>query len=464
MKRIEVLFGVLKVPLDAGAVFLALVVAYRLREMNIDLLPWIQLLTPPTTLPPFPLYIQDFALASVALFIALSAIIRLYAIKLTLGFWKEIQKIIIVACLWLAIIIAWYFLVQKQLFFSRILLLQATFLSVVFSVSIRGLLLVIQRELLERGIGIRTVCSFGRTTLPSSVERMLLLDRRYRYSGHCMDLTDMRKIASRKTIDVVLHTDANPKNDDTLSLIEYCRSHHIHYSFLPPVFVDVPHLLSVERFGVMPILTFEPTPLDGWGRVWKRLFDVIMSTLFIILLSPLLLLIGLLVLLTSGWPVLYFSKRIGQFARTKFPMIKFRTMVKDADARKEKLVTQSHRNDGPLFKMKNDPRVTGIGAFLRHWTLDEWPQLFNVLLGQMSLVGPRPHLPDEVDNYNDYARRVFTVKPGMTGLAQISGRSNLKFDDEVRLDLQYIEEWSLLLDMWIMWRTIFVVLKGDGAD
>jgi lipopolysaccharide/colanic/teichoic acid biosynthesis glycosyltransferase len=139
-------------------------------------------------------------------------------------------------------------------------------------------------------------------------------------------------------------------------------------------------------------------------------------------------------------------------------------MIEHADHEKEYLQTQSHRTDGPLFKVKNDPRVTRVGKFLRRFSLDELPQLWNVLKGDLSLVGPRPHLPEEVARYTDFQRRVFAVKPGITGLAQISGRSDLKFEDEVRFDLQYIEEWSPWLDLFIFWRTVWVVLRGKGAD
>jgi len=138
--------------------------------------------------------------------------------------------------------------------------------------------------------------------------------------------------------------------------------------------------------------------------------------------------------------------------------------VKNADALKGRLMAQNERNDGPLFKMRNDPRITPFGKFLRRWTLDEFPQLINVLLGQVSLVGPRPHLPSEVQKYSLEQRRVFAVKPGMTGLAQTSGRSDLGFEEEMKLDLRYIEEWSLLLDLWILWRTMFTVLSRKGAD
>ena len=137
-------------------------------------------------------------------------------------------------------------------------------------------------------------------------------------------------------------------------------------------------------------------------------------------------------------------------------------MVKDADKLKAELQPANERRDGPLFKVKDDPRITNVGKIIRRFDLDELPQLFNVLAGQMSLVGPRPHLPEEVKNYTSYQRRVFTVKPGMTGLAQVSGRSNLKFAQEVKLDLQYVEEWSVRLDLWILWRTAFVMVSKEN--
>ena len=145
------------------------------------------------------------------------------------------------------------------------------------------------------------------------------------------------------------------------------------------------------------------------------------------------------------------------------PMLKFRSMRKNADAQKESLKGKNERIDGPLFKLQNDPRVTRVGRILRRWDLDELPQICNVLIGQMSLVGPRPHLKEEVAKYSEAQRRVFAVKPGVTGLSQVSGRSQLKFAEEVALDLRYIEEWSLLMDLWILWRTIFVVIFRIGA-
>ncbi len=169
-------------------------------------------------------------------------------------------------------------------------------------------------------------------------------------------------------------------------------------------------------------------------------------------------------LLDGGFPIFFVQKRIGELGEKPLPIIKFRSMVPDAEKRLDEVIALNHRADGPLFKAKHDPRVTRLGAFLRKWSLDELPQLFNVFYGHMSLVGPRPHLPSEVSRYTSYQRRVFAVRPGMTGLAQVSGRSDLTFDREVALDLQYIEEWSLFLDLWVLWRTLMVVAGRRGAD
>ena len=253
-------------------------------------------------------------------------------------------------------------------------------------------------------------------------------------------------------------------SENTLLLIDHCRSHHIGYAFLPPVFADVPHLLVVERLGLLPMIRFRPTPLDGWGRIFKRLFDIAASVAGMLVLAIPMLIVAIVVVIDGGFPIFYTSKRVGEGGKKRIPVLKFRSMIPDADARKKELQELNHRKDGPLFKIKNDPRVTRVGKFLRRWSIDEWPQVFNVFVGHLSLVGPRPHLPEEVKLYDSYQRRVFAVKPGVTGLAQVSGRSDLTFGEEVALDLKYIEEWSLLRDLWVLWRTFIVVLGRKGAD
>lgn len=458
MKKSEAIFGLLRIPLDCLAVFVALGLSYRLRAAQVDLLPGIQLLEPATTLPAFDYYIQSFIVPSILTFIVIAGFLRLYALRSTESGWSEVGKVILSALLWLTLVIAWFFLVKKQLFYSRILLVHSAFFLAALSLLCRASLIFIERTMLRSGVGRRLVVSIGRQPLSDIALNVLEHDIHYQYLGHVQNLETIRRLMHQHQIDLAIQTDPNPESAETLSLIDYCRSHQVGYGFLPPVLADVPHLLQVDRLGLLPLVRFHPTPLDGWGRVAKRLFDIAGSAVLLVILSPIMMLIALAIIADSGWPILYISRRIGQSGRRKIPMLKFRSMIRNADLQKQGLQSLNARSDGPLFKVRNDPRVTRVGRFIRRWTLDEWPQLLNVLLGHLSLVGPRPHLPEEVDRYSHLERRVFAVKPGMTGLAQISGRSDLKFEDEVRLDLQYIEEWNLLLDLWILWRTVFVVI------
>src|SRR5690606_560471 len=203
------------------------------------------------------------------------------------------------------------------------------------------------------------------------------------------------------------------------------------------------------------------TPLRGFNLLLKRTMDIVGASFAIVLLSPLFALIALLIKLDSPGPVLFRQKRIGKNG-VPFQMYKFRSMVHDAEAQKKKL-KKLNEMDGPVFKIRRDPRVTRVGAFLRKYSLDELPQLFNVLAGQMSAIGPRPPLPEEVERYSDHHWRRLDVRPGMTGLWQVSGRSNLSFEEWTDLDIQYIERWSIGLELRILIRTIPVVLKGKGV-
>jgi exopolysaccharide biosynthesis polyprenyl glycosylphosphotransferase len=213
----------------------------------------------------------------------------------------------------------------------------------------------------------------------------------------------------------------------------------------------------------LPLIHVETPTYSGRKLYTKRAFDLVGSTALIIVLSPLLLVLALLVKLTSPGPVFFRQERVGLNGAT-FHMIKFRSMVVDAEARLQEL-SQLDRAEGNdvLFKMKNDPRVTRVGGFMRRYSLDEVPQLFNVFVGDMSLVGPRPPLAKEVALYDTYVHRRFLVKPGMTGLWQVSGRSDLSWEDSVRLDLFYVENWSLIADLIILAKTARAVVQSRGA-
>jgi len=220
---------------------------------------------------------------------------------------------------------------------------------------------------------------------------------------------------------------------------------------------------SFDDFYGWPVLVFRSTPDSSWPRVIKQLLDSVGSFLLLVVLSWMFALIALVIKFTSPGPILFRQQRSGINGRP-FTIYKFRTMVTNAEQLKHELAAMNEMS-GPVFKVTNDPRVTGVGKFLRKYSLDEFPQLFNVLRGEMSLVGPRPLPVDEVKRFHDLAhRRRLSVKPGLTCLWQISGRNNVSdFKDWVRLDLQYIDNWSLWLDFGILWRTLPAVLAGTGA-
>jgi len=210
-----------------------------------------------------------------------------------------------------------------------------------------------------------------------------------------------------------------------------------------------------------PLLHIEEPHFTGWRRVAKRAADILITSIGLVIISPLMIGIGLAVKFQDGGPVIFRQTRVGRGGQP-FSMLKFRSMVIDAEARKASLMA-SNEGTGGLFKLSHDPRITRLGKFLRDFSLDELPQLFNVLNGSMSLVGPRPHLAQELAQMPREASRRSLVTPGLTGLWQVSGRSDLEGDDAIRLDLRYVENWSFTLDLLILWKTASAVLAKRGA-
>jgi exopolysaccharide biosynthesis polyprenyl glycosylphosphotransferase len=212
----------------------------------------------------------------------------------------------------------------------------------------------------------------------------------------------------------------------------------------------------------LPLIHVETPRYEGGGQAVKRIFDVVVSLTLIVLLSPVFLVIAGLIKISSSGMVFYRSQRVG-YQGEAFGMFKFRSMRVGADAELAELLVAQGTHDTPLFKITDDPRITPVGRVLRRYSLDELPQLFNVLMGTMSLVGPRPQVADEVALYDESAHRRLLLKPGITGLWQVSGRSNLDWDATVRLDLYYVENWGLASDLIILWRTVRAVLAREGA-
>ncbi|GGF28711.1 sugar transferase [Williamsia phyllosphaerae] len=219
--------------------------------------------------------------------------------------------------------------------------------------------------------------------------------------------------------------------------------------------------MMVRPVAGLPLLHIDKPSYQGANQFLKSAFDRIATSLLLLMLSPVLLACAIAVKVTSPGPVFYKGERIG-VGNEAFPMWKFRSMVVDADQQRELLAAQNQGN-GVLFKIQDDPRVTRVGKFLRRYSLDELPQLFNVMGGSMSLVGPRPPLREEVETYDHVVTRRMLVRPGITGLWQVSGRSDLSWEESVRLDLSYVENWSIMQDVLILWRTARAVRKSDGA-
>jgi exopolysaccharide biosynthesis polyprenyl glycosylphosphotransferase len=218
----------------------------------------------------------------------------------------------------------------------------------------------------------------------------------------------------------------------------------------------------VDDLQGVPVLTIQSGPTDGWQLIMKRLIDIVGSAALLLALAPLFAVVTLLIRLDSAGPLFFAQERVG-FNKRRFMMIKFRTMVAEAD-RQQNLLEHLNEAEGPVFKIKNDPRVTPIGRFLRRFSIDELPQLFNVLKGDMSLVGPRPLPVRDVERIDaQWHKRRFSIKPGITCLWQVNGRSNIGFNEWVRMDLDYIDKWSLGLDLLILMKTIPAVFKGPGA-
>jgi exopolysaccharide biosynthesis polyprenyl glycosylphosphotransferase len=220
--------------------------------------------------------------------------------------------------------------------------------------------------------------------------------------------------------------------------------------------------LHIQPVAGLPLLHVEQPAFRGLRRLLKDTIDRNAAALALLMLSPVFLAVWLAVRLTSSGPVFFRQSRVGRDGG-EFTMVKFRSMYVGAEQRRAELLALNVHGADPLFKMRDDPRVTPVGRFLRRYSIDELPQFLNVLCGHMSLVGPRPPLPSEVALYGDEARRRLLVKPGLTGLWQISGRSDLSWDESVQLDLRYVENWSPALDLMILWKTAAAVLRGSGA-
>ena len=469
MKKSEIAFGVLRIPVDILMTVLAFASAYSLRTIT-DGLPFYNQPLDLSLFPPLNEYINFSIYLGVVLF-ALFALNGMYSLKSSSRLSREIGKVIWIAIIWMLLIIAYYFII-REFPFSRLVLLYSFFLTVIFISVGRFIINKIQKYLLRIGIGNRRVLFVGLNEITDELTKAFKIDLRFKVVGSigADEIHNLKNLIKEKYVDEIIQTKSDLSKGHAEDILDFCRENHIQYNF-------VPDLVQVQRTNIdisspsgIPLISLKPTPLDGWGRVLKRIFDIIGSLIGLLLLSPVLIITAIAIKLDSKGNIIFKYlddgsrvKRIGQYGKP-FNFLKFRSMKpKTHNMRYEELSEQDTRKDTPMVKIKNDPRVTRVGRFIRNWDIDELPQLWNVLKGDMSLVGPRPHLPEEVEKYDKHHKFVLSLKPGITGLPQISGRSDLDFEKEVKLDTYYIENWSLWNDIKIIFRTVKVVFKGKEA-
>lgn len=468
MKRADLIFTALKIPTDFAMIVIAGIAAYFLRVS-----PFVSQIRPvlfEVNLPFERYVVLVFFVAVFWLFIfALAGLYRLSR----RSFLEEFFSILVASSLGVLSVILYLFLTLAR-FDSRFIILSAWPLTIVFVILGRVILAILKGFCVAYfHMGVHRVLVVGDDPLAKTIVSAISEDPSlgYRVIKHIshLGLDPIKEIVKDSQIDEIVLSSFNWPKADIIQLIYFCEDSHLTFKFAPDIFQTLTAHTRIESIEGIPLVELKRTSLEGWGKVMKRAIDVAGALLGFVLFSPLMALIAFLVKLDSPGPMIYKNVRVGPRGE-EFITYKFRTMKQEyctgpfyenheeASRLEDRLIQEKNVRRGPVFKILEDPRRTTFGKMLEKTSFDELPQFFNVLIGNMSLVGPRPHMPKEVAKYDRQHRKVFGVKPGITGLAQISGRSDLDFDTEVELDTYYIENWSLWLDLIILLKTPFAVL------
>lgn len=452
MKKPDLFFSLLLVPLDFLALILAAIFIYYLRfSALINLRPIIYEI-------PFSHYFIVTIFISL-LWLPIFGLAGLYRSESR----REIIKIFSGCTIGLMGIILFIFF-RQELFSSRFIILAAWPVSIFFVWFLRKIVRVLRRNVFIRSSIKQKIILVGGHENETEINNFIKSSPDYFLidwikNSNLINLDYLKQI--KNNIDELIIIDVNISKEEKNRLLSICDEENIPFRYVADQFDASVKNIGFEFFFGLPLIAIKRTSLEGWGRVIKRMLDLIISFFALILLSPLFLVVALLVKIDSSGPVFVHLKRVGRKGKI-FKLIKFRSMVDGAERQKSELLSLNERS-GPLFKIKNDPRVTRFGKFIRKTSIDEIPQFINVLKGEMSLVGPRPHEPNEVSQYEKYQKKLLFIKPGITGLAQLSGRSNLSFADEANIDIYYIENWSIGKDLEIFFKTIPLVLFRRGA-
>lgn len=471
MKRSELFFSFLLVPLDFIMIVLAGVSAYYIRFASFatEIRPVIFTL-------PLLGFVKILALIALA-WLVIFALAGLYKIRGNKNLVEEIYRIVQACSTGLMLVVVLIFF-SRELFSSRFIVLAAWGLAIIYIILARSVVRFIQWALFKYDIGTRRVVIVGASKSADILINKFSSQRQFGYDvvkrlrDFSLDSAkELQDFLTTREIDEVIQADPNLTKAEIIRLYDFADENHITFKYVADLLDAKVLKTEVEQIAGLPVVEVRKTPLEGWGRIIKRIFDIIGAGLLIILTSPITVITALAVKLDSKGPVFFSLRddgtpvyRVGQGGKL-FRYFKFRSMRPNSDSmRYAELASRDLRSDGPLVKIKDDPRVTRVGRFIRRWSIDELVELFLVFRGDMSLVGPRPHLPEEVAKYEQQHKKVLTIKPGITGLAQVSGRSDLSFEDEVKLDTYYIENWSLLFDLSILLKTPLAVLRNRKAE
>ena len=471
MKRSELFFSFLLVPLDFAMIVLAGISAYYIRYAD-----FFQHFRPIIFDLEFVGYIKIVLL--IAFFwLVIFALAGLYNIKSARKLVKETYRVVLACSTGLMLIVILIF-IRRELFDSRFIVLAGWILAIIYISFARSLIRFIQRALFKYDIGVHKIILVGNS---KTTDNLIYEFSSQKSSGFevvkrlrdfsietAQELTEFLK---NREVDEIIQSDPNLSKAEILRLYDFADEHHLTFKYAADLLSTKVLKTEVVEIAGIPIVEVKKTQLDGWGRIVKRICDIIGSLILIIVTGPIMILSAIAIKIDSHGTVFFSCRddgnplyRVGQGGKL-FSYFKFRSMLPGTDSmRYNELADKDVRADGPMVKIKDDPRITRVGKFIRRWSVDELPELFLVLAGKISLVGPRPHLPEEVAKYEHHHKKILAIKPGITGLAQISGRSDLTFEDEVKLDNYYIENWSLLLDLAILLRTPAAVIKGRKAE
>jgi exopolysaccharide biosynthesis polyprenyl glycosylphosphotransferase len=461
----------LKLILDAFLIFFSFVLAYYFRFKVLAFIG-------AETIPHLGKYLNVLIFV-VLVWLVLFNLIGLYQRKKFSSLIDELALLFLGVTLSSLVLLGMLFL-YREFWFSRLVIANAWWIAILVLGSLRVAIFNAQRIMRSHGFRVRHVLILGAGQMGQILGIKILRDKTlgYRPIGYLDDdpvkigkayqgiqvlggVSSIREVLSREKIEEIIIASSKFPAEKIMDIITECERFGIEFKIVPGILDLIASRVDIDELGGIPLLSVSEIRLKSYNAFLKRTMDIVASGLILILLSPVFLLFSVLVKATSPGPVFFSQERIGLDGKI-FSMFKFRSMIKDAEKLFPKLEPLSEV-EGNFFKIKNDPRITPLGKFMRRFSIDELPQLINVLFGQMSLVGPRPPLPREVKRYSPWHRKRLRVRPGITGLWQVSGRSLLPFEEMVRLDIYYIENWSLWLDFKLLLQTVPVALFGSGA-